>query len=95
MRQVRCTVLGKEAPGLDAPPFPGALGQRIYHEVSREGWENWIRRQTMIMNEYRLSAADPKAREFLKAEMTKFLFGSGSQPPPGYQAPDPKPWTDP
>jgi Fe-S cluster biosynthesis and repair protein YggX len=87
MRQVCCTVLGKEAPGLDAPPFPGALGLRIYNEVSREGWEAWIRHQTMIINEYRLSAADPKAREFLKAEMIKFLFGSGSKPPPGYEPP--------
>ncbi len=87
MHQVRCVVLGKEAPGLDSPPFPGTLGLRIYNEVSKEGWEEWIRRQTMIINEYRLSAADPKARAFLKDEMTQFLFGSGSKPPPGYEPP--------
>jgi Fe-S cluster biosynthesis and repair protein YggX len=91
MRQVQCAVLRKEAPGLDAPPFPGALGERIYNEVSRVGWQAWIRQQTMLMNEYRLSAADPKARAFLRAEMVKFLFGSGSEPPPGYEPPSPQP----
>jgi Fe-S cluster biosynthesis and repair protein YggX len=42
----------------------------------------------MLMNEYRLSPIDPKARKFLVEEMEKFLFGSGSQAPEGYVAPE-------
>ena len=44
----------------------------------------------MLINEYRLSTLEPQAREFLKKEMEKFLFGSdetASTPPPGYSDP--------
>ena len=31
---VFCVKFQKELPGLDAPPWPGELGQRIYENVS-------------------------------------------------------------
>jgi Fe-S cluster biosynthesis and repair protein YggX len=67
--------LGREAPGLDKPPYPGDLGQRIYDHVSREAWQGWMQHQTMLINEYRLSVVDPKSRQFLEQEMEKFFFG--------------------
>ena len=88
-RTVQCVVLKSEAPGLERVPYPGPLGQRIYESVSREGWARWVRHQVMLMNEYRLSPMEPKARKFLEAEMEKFFFGSGSQAPEGYQPPKP------
>ena len=72
-RTVDCVVLGRPAEGLDYVPYPGALGQRIYQEVSKEGWQRWVAHQTMLLNEYRLTPIDPKARQFLVAEMEKFL----------------------
>jgi Fe-S cluster biosynthesis and repair protein YggX len=78
---VQCVVLGTEAEGLDRPPYPGELGQRIYENVSKEGWQRWVRHQTMLLNEYRLTPIDPKARKFLVAEMEKFFFGGGSEKP--------------
>ncbi len=84
---VHCVKLGREAPGLPRPPYPGELGRRIYEQVSREAWQLWLRHQTMLINEYRLSALDPKARKFLEEEMEKFLFGEGSRPPEGYVPP--------
>lgn len=81
---VFCKKLNKEAEGLDNPPYPGQLGMRIFEQVSKEAWEMWMDHQTMLINEYRLSMADPKAREFIQQEMEKFLFGSGSEKPPGY-----------
>ena len=86
-RMVKCVKLGKEAEGLDRPTYPGELGKRIYAEVSKEAWQMWLRQQTMLINEYRLSAIDPQARAFLREEMEKFLFGEGSKPPSGYVAP--------
>jgi Fe-S cluster biosynthesis and repair protein YggX len=83
-RTVQCVVLGTEAEGLDQPPYPGELGQRIYENVSKEGWQRWVRHQTMLLNEYRLTPIDPKARKFLVAEMEKFFFGEGSKKPEGY-----------
>ena len=80
-RTVQCVVLGKEAEGLGYMPYPGELGQRIYDNVSKEGWQRWVRHQTMLINEYRLSPVDPKARKFLQAEMEKFFFGGGSEKP--------------
>lgn len=86
-RTVNCVKLGREAEGLDFPPWPGDLGKRIYESVSKEAWQLWIQHQTMIINEYRLNAMDPKAREMIASEMEKFLFGSGSDKPEGYVPP--------
>lgn len=83
-RTVHCVVIGAEAEGLDRPPLPGELGQRIYENVSKLAWQRWLGHQTMLINEYRLSPVDPKARKFLEQEMEKFFFGDGSERPPDY-----------
>ncbi|HLA75578.1 MAG TPA: oxidative damage protection protein [Gammaproteobacteria bacterium] len=83
-RMVHCIKLDKEAEGLNIPPYPGELGQRIYQSVSAEAWKMWLNHQTMLINEYRLALMDPKARAFLQTEMEKFFFGTGSATPEGY-----------
>ena len=88
-RLVHCVVLKREAPGLERVPYPGELGRRIYEHVSQEAWARWLKQQTMLINEYRLTPIEPKARKFLEAEMEKFFFGAGSQAPEGYQPPKP------
>ena len=80
-------MLGAEAEGLDKPPYPGELGQRIYENVSKEAWQRWVKHQTMLINEYRLSPIEPKARKFLVAEMEKFFFGGGSDKPQEFVQP--------
>ena len=86
-RMVRCSVTGEEGEGLDRPPYPGAVGQRIYEQVSKAGCHKWVEHQTMLINENRLSLADAKSREFLLGEMQKFLFEGGAKPPEGYVPP--------
>jgi len=81
---VKCVVLDEEAEGLDYAPYPGELGRRIYDNVSRQAWQQWLNHQTMIINEYRLTPIEPKARKFLEQEMEKFFFGEGSDKPGGY-----------
>ena len=76
-RQVFCVKLNCEAKGLAKPPYPGDLGQRIFEQVSEAAWLSWRSHQTMLINEYRLSPIDPKARKFLEEEMQKFFFGGG------------------
>ena len=44
----------------------------------------WVGHQTMLINEYRLTPVDPKARAFLEEEMEKFLFSDEVQMPGGY-----------
>jgi Fe-S cluster biosynthesis and repair protein YggX len=81
---IHCVKLGKQAEGLERPPYPGELGKRIFEHISKEAWQLWLRQQTILINEYRLSLIDPKAREFLQGEMEKFLFGEGSQLPEAF-----------
>jgi Fe-S cluster biosynthesis and repair protein YggX len=84
---VKCVLLGTEAEGLDRPPYPGELGQRIFDNVSKAAWQRWLAHQTMLINEYRLTTYEPKARKLLEAEMEKFFFGGGSDRPEGYVEP--------
>jgi Fe-S cluster biosynthesis and repair protein YggX len=86
-RMIHCAKLGREAEGLDRPTYPGALGQRIYDNVSKEAWAGWIKFQTMLVNENRLNLADIKARKFLAEQMENYFFGESSQMPPGYVPP--------
>lgn len=80
-RTIQCIKLNKEAEGLDYPPYPGDLGKKIYESVSKEAWQMWIGQQTMLINENRLSLADPESQQFLKKELDNFFFGEGSEPP--------------
>lgn len=87
-RIIHCQKLGKDAEGFDISPYPGALGQRIGEHISKEAWQLWLNHQTMLINEYRLSMLDPKARQFLAVEMERFLFGGGSEKPAGFVPPE-------
>jgi Fe-S cluster biosynthesis and repair protein YggX len=86
-RTVYCVVLKREAEGLDEPPHPGPLGQRIYENVSKEGWAQWLQRLTTIINENRLSTADPGTIDIIEQHMVGFLFGEGElgRLPRGFQ----------
>ncbi len=87
-RMVQCVLLKREAEGLDRPTYPGELGQRIFENVSKEAWQKWVGHQTMLINEYRLTAIEPKARKFLVEEMEKFFFGGGSAAPADFVKPE-------
>ena len=86
-RMVNCIKLGREAEGLDFPPYPGELGKRIYENVSKEAWAQWLKHQTMLVNENRLSLADPRARKYLAEQMERHFFGGGADVPSGYVPP--------
>ncbi len=86
-RPVQCINLGTEAEGLDLPPYPGELGKRIYESVSKQAWADWIKQQTMLVNENRLNLADLRAREYLKRQMEKHFFGEGADAVQGYVPP--------
>ena len=88
-RMVKCVKLGREAEGLDRPTYPGALGKRIFENVSKEAWAAWIRHQTMLVNENRLNLADPRARKYLEEQMEKHFFGDGADVASGYVPPKP------
>ena len=86
-RTVKCIKLGREAEGLDFPPYPGDLGKRLFENVSKEAWASWVKQQTMLVNENRLNLADPKARKYLAEQMDKHFFGDGADTAVGYVPP--------
>ena len=86
-RTVQCVLLKKEGEGLDFPPYPGELGKRIYEGVSKEAWQQWLKHQTMLVNENRLNLADQRAREYLKRQMESHFFGGGAEQAAGYVPP--------
>jgi len=86
-RTVNCIKLGKEADGLDFPPYPGELGKRIWESVSKEAWAAWLKHQTMLVNENRLNLADARARQYLARQMENHFFGDGADAAQGYVPP--------
>ncbi|MEI6734420.1 MAG: oxidative damage protection protein [Comamonadaceae bacterium] len=86
-RIVNCIKYGMEAEGLDFPPYPGALGKRIWESVSKAAWQEWLKHQTMLVNENRLNLADIQARQYLARQMENHFFGQGADAAQGYVPP--------
>ena len=86
-RMVNCIKLGVEAEGLDFPPLPGELGKKIFENVSKDAWQQWIKLQTMLINENRLSLVDPRARQYLQEQVIKHFFGEGADAAQGFVPP--------
>ena len=89
-RIVKCVKFQKDMPGLDKPPWPGELGQRIYENVSVEAWALWEERMKMILNEYRLMPWQKEAQQMVAKFMEDFFFGEGSALPPDFVPPQEK-----
>jgi len=86
-RTIHCVKLKREAEGFDFPPYPGELGKRIYEHVSKAAWQGWLEHQKMLINENRLSGADPKARKYLEEQMVGYFFCEGADQAAGYVPP--------
>ena len=84
---VFCVRYKKEMEGLDEPPFDSEFGQKIYDHVSKKAWSEWIERQKMLLNEYRLQPWKKEHQEFLVQQMDAFFFGEGSEAPKEYVPP--------
>lgn len=83
-RTVHCAKLGRDLPGLEAPPFGGELGERIYENISAQAWDLWQEQSRLIINHYGLVLSDPEARRFLREQMEEFFFGDNAQMPEGW-----------
>ncbi|MDN3637836.1 oxidative damage protection protein [Simiduia curdlanivorans] len=87
-RQVFCRKYKKEMEGLDQPPYPGAKGQDLYSNISKQAWQEWLKHQTMLINEKHLSLMDLTARAYLTEQMDKFLSGEDYDAAEGYVPPE-------
>jgi len=87
-RIIHCVKLEKDLEGLDFPPIPGELGKKIWENVSKEAWNEWVKHQTMLVNEYRLNLSDIRARKYLAEQMEAHFFGDGADAASGFVPPE-------
>lgn len=76
-RTVFCSKHQRETEGLDFAPWPGELGKRVFNEIGKPAWAEWLAHQTMLINENRLNLADPQARSYLMEQMERYFFSGG------------------
>ena len=89
-RMVKCIKLGQELPGLDSPPTPSELGKKVYENVSKQAWEEFVEYFKMVINEYRLDLTSPMADQIFEQKMNEYFFSENPQMPEGYIPPDDK-----
>jgi len=89
-RTVFCQKLQKDAEGLSFQLYPGELGEKIFNNISKEAWQQWQHKQTMLINEKHLNMMDNDHRIFLEEQMTGFLFENKEVEIEGYKPQDKK-----
>lgn len=87
-RMVFCRKYQEEKEGLERPPFPGAKGQDVFANISKDAWKDWQAHQTMVINEKRLNLMDPASRKLLQEEMDRFFAGEEVTAIEGYVPPE-------
>ncbi|HJL42260.1 MAG TPA: oxidative damage protection protein [Myxococcales bacterium LLY-WYZ-16_1] len=83
-RKVHCIRYGRELPGMKRRPYPGDLGRKLFDQVSAAAWNDWVEHSKMLINEYRINAADPQALKVLMEQCEEFFYGQGVARPEGY-----------
>ncbi len=89
-RMVKCAKLQRDLPAMPYKPFQNELGQRVFDEISQEGWTMWLEHSKMVVNEYRLDLTSPEAHKILMEQCEQFFFGEGSALPPDFVPPPQK-----
>ncbi|MBK7584267.1 MAG: oxidative damage protection protein [Myxococcales bacterium] len=84
-RSVQCVKLGREAEGLDKPPFKGELGEKVFETVSKEAWRGWLEHSKMIINEFRLDLTSEQGQRVWMTELERYFYGEGSAVPPEFK----------
>ncbi len=87
-RTVHCRLLKKDLPGLDRPPYKNDFGQRLYNEVSKEAWQQWVKESVRFINTYRVDLATPEGQAFMfKQCAIYFGYEEGDQAQTAWTAP--------
>jgi Fe-S cluster biosynthesis and repair protein YggX len=89
-RMVNCVKLGREAEGLEKPPIKGPLGQRVFENVSKEGWRGWLEHSKILINEYRLDLMSEAGQRIWTTELEKYFWGEGAELPKEFVDPNAK-----
>jgi Fe-S cluster biosynthesis and repair protein YggX len=84
-RIVHCRLLKKDLPGLDRAPFRNELGQKIFEEVSKDGWQMWLKDSVKFINTYRVDLASPEGQKFMVKQCAIYFgFEEGDAAPTAF-----------
>lgn len=87
-RVVHCRLLKKDLPALDRAPFKGEFGQRLLAEVSKEGWQQWVKDSVRFINTYRVDLATPEGQKFMMKQCAIYFgYEQGEQAETAWTAP--------
>lgn len=86
-RIIFCHFLQQDAEGLNFQIYPGEIGKQIYQQISKEAWSRWMEKQTMLINEKKLSMLNSDDRKLIEREMIDFLFHGKNIDIKGYTPP--------
>ena len=89
-RMVNCIKLGREAEGLEKPPLKGPVGEKVFENVSKEAWMQWLEHSKMLINEYRLDLVSESGQRIWFTELEKYFWGEGSKAPDQFKPVDSK-----
>ncbi len=70
---VNCVRCHQDKPALEAPPYPGDLGEEIVAKTCNDCWNEWLQAEIIVINEFRLNFMEPRANEILVRHLREFL----------------------
>ena len=66
------------------PPLPGEKGEELMQNYSQTAWDEWIKLQTMLINERHLDLSEKENRKWLSEQMMLFLENKDYKKPDGF-----------
>ncbi|MAT40640.1 MAG: hypothetical protein CL946_13665 [Ectothiorhodospiraceae bacterium] len=91
MATLKCSRCGQEREAVTNVAFyTGDVKDKLMANACQVCWDEWIKMQIMIINEYRLNLMDPKTDEFLNKQVLAFfnLDGGAKQASVDYVPPE-------
>tara|TARA_B100000073_G_scaffold235672_1_gene197134 strand:- start:587 stop:856 length:270 start_codon:yes stop_codon:yes gene_type:complete len=84
MAKIFCRKYQQELDAMMLPPLPGEKGEELMQNYSQVAWNEWIKLQTMLINERRLDLSEKENRKWLNEQMMLFLENKDYKKPDGF-----------
>ena len=88
MAKVFCKKFQEELDAMTLPPLPGEKGEELMQNYSQAAWNEWIKLQTMLINERHLDLSEKENRKWLSEQMALFLENKDYEKPAGFIPPE-------
>jgi len=89
-RIVHCRLKKQDLPGLPKPPYRNELGQKIFAEISKDAWQEWLQDSVKYINTYKVDLASPEGQKFMLEQCAKYFgFEEGDLAPTAFVPKDP------